>query len=67
MILSLRRIITQIFGSAQVEQVERIVRTDAELAARRAEPDAKAAPEPRPGTLSINPSGAQPTERVRHP
>ncbi len=67
MILSLRRIITQIFGSAQVEQVERIVRTDAELAARRSEPDAKSTPERHTGGLSISPSGTRPTERVRRP
>ena len=39
MIVTLRRIITQIFGSAQVEQIDRIARTGAELAARRDEPN----------------------------
>lgn len=39
MIVTLRRIITQIFGSAQVEQIDRIARTGAELAARRGEPN----------------------------
>lgn len=39
MVLTLRRIITQIFGSAQVEQVDRVVRTGAEMAARRSKRD----------------------------
>ena len=39
MIVTLRRIVTQIFGSAQVEQIDRIARTGAELAARRDEPN----------------------------
>ena len=39
MVLTLRRIITQIFGSSQVEQVDRVVRTGAELAARRSTRD----------------------------
>jgi len=39
MVLTLRRIITQIFGSAQVEQIDRVVRTGAEMAARRSKRD----------------------------
>jgi hypothetical protein len=39
MVLTLRRIITQIFGSEQVEQVDRVVRTGAEMAARRSTRD----------------------------
>lgn len=39
MILSLRRLITQFFGSEQVEQIERIRRSGAERAARRRTPD----------------------------
>jgi hypothetical protein len=51
MILTLRRIITQIFGSAQVEQVDRVVRTGAEMAARR-------------GTSGDGSPSANPTERL---
>lgn len=69
MIVTLRRIITQIFGSAQVEQIERISRTGAELAARRDEPNVgivgqRGRSDSRPGG---DRSAAQPTERQRRP
>lgn len=69
MIVTLRRIITRIFGSAQVEQIDRIARTGAELAARRDEPNVgiagqRGAPDARAGG---NPSTTQPPDRMRRP
>ncbi len=69
MIVTLRRIITRIFGSAQVEQIERIARTGAEIAARRDEPQVgivgqRGLPESRAGS---EPFAAPPADRNRRP
>lgn len=66
MIVTLRRIITRIFGSAQIEQ---IARTGAEIAARRDEPQVgivgqRGLPESRAGS---EPFAAPPADRNRRP